>query len=454
MWWRLAVCPLPQRGGGYRVWVRWRRWLLVVGHRAVRVRFMRSLGVPLVFPGPWASSDLCGVRFGVPWGHVCGTGVSQPGGRGRVVPRCVGPPLSGSRSVGSAVCGPGAGYHVCGVRGPVNRGVTGVLWRPPWVVSGCVWLGCILSMVGGRPWARVWRGPVLGQRLVEGAGASLSVRLPWCLLGVSRGVPWSAGCGLLRCTSTTGPPLCVAGSLWGLRLVVGAWRVSVLSVWFAVARHVSSSAVPLRGPLRRCMGGGLGLGGSWDRAGHAESGWLWGGGLRACVGLHCNLRFSWLWCPRCVCPLLPPRFSPLPFPFPYLFACLFLFFAVSEGGECGWSTVFAVLGVGVGACRFWCWCGRHGAVGQLWRHSLAWVPWGMVDGRPLSTGFPVCVSALRHPVPFGFRGTGQGRAGGGGSAAVAMWRLCGWSWLSGSAWVAWPDAGVRVGVFLVRAVRG
>ena len=81
----------------------------------------------------------------------------------------------------------------------------------------------------------------------------------------------------------------------------------------------------------------------------------------------------------------------------------------------------------------------------------AWVPWGMVDGL-LRSGFPVCVSALGHPVAFGFRGVGKGGAGGGRSAAVVVWCLCGWSRLSGSAWVACPDAGVSVGVFLARAV--
>ena len=81
-----------------------------------------------------------------------------------------------------------------------------------------------------------------------------------------------------------------------------------------------------------------------------------------------------------------------------------------------------------------------------------WIRWGMVDGRSLRSGLPVCVSAVRHTVAFGFRGPGQGGAGGGRSAAVVVWCLSGRSWLSGSAWRAWPDAGVRVRVFLARAV--
>ena len=81
-----------------------------------------------------------------------------------------------------------------------------------------------------------------------------------------------------------------------------------------------------------------------------------------------------------------------------------------------------------------------------------WVPWRKVDWRLLRSGFPVCVSALGHPVAFGFRGTSQRGAGGGQSAALVVWCLFWWSWLSGSTWVAWPDAGVRVGILLVRAV--
>ena len=35
---------------------------------------------------------------------------------------------------------------------------------------------------------------------------------------------------------------------------------------------------------------------------------------------------------------------------------------------------------------------------------------------------------------------------------MVAWCLCGWSRLLGSAWVAWPDVGVRVGVFMAWAV--
>ena len=67
----------------------------------------------------WAVRGRCGVGPGVPWGGVCGTGVSQPEGCGRVVLGGVGPPLSGPS---------GAGYCVRGVRGSVGRGFLCVLW--------------------------------------------------------------------------------------------------------------------------------------------------------------------------------------------------------------------------------------------------------------------------------------------------------------------------------------
>ena len=86
--------------------------------------------VPLACFSTWAVWGRCGVGPGVPWGGVCWTGVSQPGGRGRVVLGGVRPPLSGPSGAGSAVYGPGAGYCVSGVRGSVGRGILGVLW--PW----------------------------------------------------------------------------------------------------------------------------------------------------------------------------------------------------------------------------------------------------------------------------------------------------------------------------------
>ena len=100
------------------------------------------------------------------------------------------------------------------------------------------------------------------------------------------------------------------------------------------------------------------------------------------------------------------------------------------------------LGCGVfGACRG---CGCVPAPVLLW----AWVFGGMGVRWLMGSGFPVCVSALRHLVASGLQGAGPGGAGGGWLASVVAWRLRGWSPVPRSAWVAWPDAGVRVGAFM------
>ena len=85
--------------------------------------------------------------------------------------RLRGPRVGGSRHLGLVVA-------------PVRR---------PRMVSGGVWLGCIVSTVRGGLFARVPGGPVVGCRLVAGVGASLWVGLPRCPLGASCGGLWSAG---------------------------------------------------------------------------------------------------------------------------------------------------------------------------------------------------------------------------------------------------------------------
>ena len=90
--------------------------------------------VLLVCFSTWPVRGWCGVGPGVPWGGVCGTGVSQPGGCGRVMLGGAGPPLGGSV---------GVGYCACGVRGSVGRGCLGVLWprcgARGWCVAVCGW---------------------------------------------------------------------------------------------------------------------------------------------------------------------------------------------------------------------------------------------------------------------------------------------------------------------------
>ena len=212
-----------------------------------------------------------------------------------------------------------------------------------------------------------------------------------------------------------GAPLCVGAPQRWVRRVVGVGLVSVLSVWLAAVCRVSSSAAPHGGLLWWCLGGGLGLGGSWEGAGHAGSGSLGGGG-RACMGL-------------CFCLLLSPRSLPLPFPCSSLFAGLFgLVFILFFLGGGGW-----------GAVR---WCGCVLVPAPVW----AWVSWGTGVGWLLHSGFPVCAPAPRLPVP---RAPVRGVLTAGGWRQ--WWRLRGWSRLLGSAWVAWPGVGVRVGVFMAWA---
>ena len=105
-------------------------------------------------------------------------------------------------SCGAWGCRPAVGwarwFGVLRLRGPrvggsrlLGRVVAPV--RCPRVVSGGVWLGCIVSTVGGGLFARVWGGPVVGCRRVAGVGAALWVGIPRRPLGASRGGLWSAG---------------------------------------------------------------------------------------------------------------------------------------------------------------------------------------------------------------------------------------------------------------------
>ena len=79
--------------------------------------------------------------------------------------------------------------------------------------------------------------------------------------------------------------------------------------------------------------------------------------------------------------------------------------------------------------RFWClvWVRVRAGAG-------VGVGVGVVgDGWLLGSGFPVCVSALRHLEAFGFQGAGPGGPGGGWLEAVVAWCLRGRSRLLGSA---------------------
>ena len=92
-----------------------------------------------------------------------------------------------------------------------------------------------------------------------------------------------------------GAPLCVGAPQRWVRRVVGVGLVSVSTVCLAAVCRVSSSAAPLGGLLWWCLGGGLGLCGSWEGAGHAGLGWLGGGGrVWACVFALCSPRGPFL----------------------------------------------------------------------------------------------------------------------------------------------------------------
>ena len=131
----------------------------------------------------------------------------------------------------------------------------------------------------------------------------------------------------------------------------------------------------------------------------------------------------------CVCLLLSPRSLPLPFPCSSLFACLFCFVFFFFGG--GWVR------------RFWCYAWMWVCAG-----AGAGVGVGVVGDRGRSA-VALCVPCVCAGLQAsGFQGAGPGGADGGWLAAVMAWRLRGWSRPLGSAWVAWPGPGARVGVFM------
>ena len=212
-----------------------------------------------------------------------------------------------------------------------------------------------------------------------------------------------------------GAPLCVGAAQRWVRRVVGVGLVSVSSVWLAAVCRVSSSAAPHGCQLWWWLGCGLGLGGSWEVPGRAGSGWLGGGGARVC-GLACL-------------PSALPAVSSSAFPLllssRWLYLAFFFFGGGGRLGCCAWPSVCAGAGVGVDV----------GVVGD----GAGWL---------LCSAFPVCAPA---PRPSGSQGAGLGGADGGWLAAVVAWRLRGWSRLLGSAWVASPGVGVRVGVFMAWA---
>ena len=188
VWWCCAVWwPSRWGGGGHRVQVWWGGLSPVVSPLALWGSPAWSLDRP---PGVFQYVACVGSVWRGAWGPL-GRGVRDWSVATRGVWSC-----------GAWGCRPAVGWaRWCGVlrlRGPRVGGsrLLGRVVAPmrcPRVVSGGVWLGCIVSTVGGWLFARVWGGPVVGCRRVAGVGAALWVGIPRRPLGESRGGLWSAG---------------------------------------------------------------------------------------------------------------------------------------------------------------------------------------------------------------------------------------------------------------------
>ena len=265
---------------------------------------------------------------------------------------------------------------------------------------------------------------------------------------------------------------------------MGVGLVSVSSVWLGAVCRVSSSAAPHCGLLWWCLGGGLGLGGSCEGAGHAGSGWLGGGGgarVWACVFAFCSPRGLFL------CLSLAPLFS---------LTCL----VMSATGVLQVTSMVRALRVMSWVVAMLMWvlqvvCRlvaplvlslRRVLLGVLWAvvssavpmarvtHAMHWVTsvravrdaLGMGGGE-LEGGLPLLQRAMVALVPqvvdrvmvllvmptrwfvcLSTRGVGAGP----GRLPVRVVVAVGVSALG--AWWAWLGAGARVGVYLVRVAGG
>ena len=411
-----CVMVFPLRGGGTvsrSGGAGGRSWLLL-GRCGAAVCGL--LVVPLVCFSTWAVRGRRGAGPGVSWGGLCGIGVSQTGGCGCVVLGGVRPPVSGPSGAGSAVHGPRAGCHVSGVHGSVGHGILGVLWPRcgvrgwgvvvcGWGVSSPLWWGGAMGSGVGWVRGRLPAGSGCCSLTVGGSSAVSPCCVPWWpLVGWLRGVfrfyrihggttaCWRAAVG------------CGGGAFVGVvRVVDGGASCVVLgssSWWSAVAVLGGWSWAWLF--LGQCGTCGVGI--------------VWGGG--ACVWVRgfglCSLRGSFL------CLSLAS-----------LFVHVRLLFRV---GGCVW----------LGACGAGRGCGCVPVLVLVW----VWVSWGMGGCGAVGS---LCVC---RPSSGGLRFL-ERRSGGRRRrvvGAVVAWCLRGRSWLLGSAWVAWPGAGGRVGVFMAWAV--
>ena len=410
VWWCCAVWwPSCLGGGGHRVQVWWGRLSPVVCPLAVWGSLAWSLDRP---PGVFQYVG----RAGSVWRGALGP-------LGRAV-RDWSVATRGVWSCGAWGCRPTVEWaQWCGVlrlRGPRVGGsrLPGRVVAPvrcPRVVSGGVWLGCIVSTVGGGAicsgvgWARGRLPAGSGCRglTVGGYSAVSPWWVPWwSLVGWLKGVfgVYRIHGGTIVCwgAAAVGAAGCGGGACVGVDRVVGSGVSCVVlggSSWWSVVVVPWGWSLALRF-LGGCGTCGVGL--------------AWGGGAHvwACVFAFCSPRGPFL------CLSLTPLFS---------LACLALFFFFRGGrlGCCAWVWVCAGVGAGVGV----------GVVGDGGRVAVVlWVP---------------CVCA--GPQASGSQGAGPGGADGGWLATVVAWRLRGWLRLLLSVWVAWPGVGVRVGVFMAWA---
>ena len=423
---------LPGGVGGHRVQVWWGGLSPVAGPLAVWGSPAPSLGRPpgvfqyvgragSVWRGAWGplgrgvwdwsvatrgvwSCGAWGCRPTVEWAQWCG---DRRVWATRGLLRLRGPRVGGSRHLGRVVA-------------PVRR---------PRVVSGSVWLGCIVSMVGGGAmcsgvgWPRGRLPAGSGCRgLTVGGSSAVS---PWC-------VPWWSLVGWLK----------------------GVFRVyrihgGTIVCWRAAAGGAVGCRVGACVCVVRVVGGGAScvvLGGSswWSVVvvpGGCSSAWRFLGGCGTCgVGL------AWgggrVCGPACL-PSALPAVSSSAFPLLLSFCllvllCFFSFFG--GGGDRGVAFLVLCVGVGLCRCRFWCGRGCRGGAGVGWL---------------LRSGFPVCAPAPRLPVSRapargvltvgGCRQWWRGACVGGcGSWVVPGWRgraracvwVCSWRGLMGW-WAVW-----------------
>ena len=345
VWWCCVVWWPSRWGGGHRVNVSWGGLSPVVCPLAVWGSPARSLDRPpgvfqyvgragSVWRGAWGplgrgvrdwgvatrgvwSCGAWGCRPTVEWAQWCG---ERRVWATRGLLRLRGPRVSGSRHLGRAVA-------------PV---------RCQRAVSGGVWLGCIVSTVGGGAfcsgvgWARGRLPAGSGCRglSVVGSSAVSTCCVPWwSLVGWLEGVfgvyRIHGGTIVCRGAAAVGAAGCVGGACVGVVRVVGGGVLCVVlggSSWWSVVLVLGgwSRAWRFLGGCGTC---GVGLAGG-------------GGGARvwACVFAFCSPRGLFL------CLSLAPLFS---------LACLALFFFVFFL----WG-VAGVLCMGVAVCRCRRRCGR------------------------------------------------------------------------------------------------